>query len=31
MTDPGLGTVHGTQPFREYLEVLKRAVPDAKA
>ena len=31
MTDPGLGTVHGTQPFREYLEVLKQALPDAKA
>jgi steroid delta-isomerase-like uncharacterized protein len=30
-TDPGMGTVHGLQPFREYLETLKRAVPDARA
>jgi ketosteroid isomerase-like protein len=31
MMDPGLGTVHGPGPFREYLATLKRAVPDAKA
>jgi ketosteroid isomerase-like protein len=30
-TDPGMGTVHGLDPFREYLETLKRAVPDARA
>jgi len=30
-TDPGMGTVHGLSPFREYLEALKRAVPDARA
>jgi ketosteroid isomerase-like protein len=30
-TDPGIGTVHGQGPFREYIETLKRAVPDAKA
>ncbi len=30
-TDPGMGTVHGRAPFREYLETLKRAVPDARA
>jgi steroid delta-isomerase-like uncharacterized protein len=30
-TDPGMGTVHGIGPFREYLETLKRAVPDARA
>jgi ketosteroid isomerase-like protein len=29
--DPGLGTVHGPGPFRDYLATLKRAVPDAKA
>ena len=29
--DPGMGTVHGIPPFREYLETLKRAVPDAQA
>ncbi len=29
--DPGMGTVHGLEPFREYLETLKRAVPDARA
>jgi steroid delta-isomerase-like uncharacterized protein len=29
--DPGMGTVHGREPFRQYLEGLKRAVPDAKA
>lgn len=30
-TDPGMGTVHGHDPFREYIETLKRAVPDARA
>jgi steroid delta-isomerase-like uncharacterized protein len=30
-TDPGIGTVHGHGPFREYIETLKRAVPDARA
>ena len=30
-TDPGMGTVHGLEPFREYLETLKRALPDAEA
>jgi steroid delta-isomerase-like uncharacterized protein len=30
-TDPGMGTVHGHEPFREYLEVFKRAMPDAHA
>jgi ketosteroid isomerase-like protein len=30
-TDPGMGTVHGHGPFREYIETLKRAVPDARA
>jgi steroid delta-isomerase-like uncharacterized protein len=30
-TDPGMGTVHGLGPFREYLETLKRAVPNARA
>lgn len=30
-TDPGMGTVHGHGPFREYIETLKRAVPDACA
>jgi len=30
-TDPGMGTVHGLAPFREYLETLKRAMPDAQA
>ena len=29
--DPGMGTVHGISPFREYLETLKRAMPDARA
>jgi len=29
--DPGMETVHGISPFREYLETLKRAVPDAQA
>ena len=28
---PGDGTVHGLEPFREYLRTLKRAVPDARA
>jgi steroid delta-isomerase-like uncharacterized protein len=31
LIDPGLGTVQGKGPFREYLETLKRAVPDATA
>jgi predicted ester cyclase len=26
-----MGTVHGHEPFREYLEVFKRAMPDAHA
>jgi ketosteroid isomerase-like protein len=30
-TDPGMGTVHGLPPFREYLVTLKRAMPDARA
>ena len=30
-TDPGMGTVHGHGPFREYIETLRRAVPDARA
>jgi hypothetical protein len=30
-TDPGMGTVSGLAPFREYLETLKRAMPDARA
>jgi steroid delta-isomerase-like uncharacterized protein len=29
--DPGMGTVRGTRPFREYLETFKRAMPDARA
>jgi ketosteroid isomerase-like protein len=29
-TDPGMGTVHGHGPFREYIETLKRALPDAR-
>jgi ketosteroid isomerase-like protein len=29
--DPGMGTVHGIEPFREYLDTFKRAMPDAKA
>ena len=29
--DPGMGTVHGLEPFREYLETFKRAMPDAQA
>jgi ketosteroid isomerase-like protein len=29
--DPGMGTVFGHEPFREYLEVFKRAMPDAHA
>ena len=28
---PGMGTVYGHQPFREYLEIFKRAMPDAHA
>jgi ketosteroid isomerase-like protein len=31
MTDPGLGTVNGLAPFREYLDTFKRAMPDASA
>ena len=30
-TDPGMGTVHGLQPFRDYIATLKRAMPDARA
>jgi ketosteroid isomerase-like protein len=30
-TDPGMGTVHGIGPFREYLDTFKRAMPDARA
>ena len=29
--DPGMGTVHGIPPFREYLQTFKRAMPDARA
>ncbi len=29
--DPGMGTVHGIEPFREYLETFRRAMPDARA
>jgi ketosteroid isomerase-like protein len=29
--DPGMGVVRGIQPFRGYLETLKRALPDAQA
>ena len=29
--DPGMGTVYGHEPFREYLETFKRAMPDAHA
>jgi ketosteroid isomerase-like protein len=29
--DPGMGTVRGIEPFREYLETFKRAMPDARA
>jgi len=29
--DPGMGTVRGHGPFRDYIETLKRAVPDATA
>jgi len=31
ITDPGIGTVHGIGPFREYLESFKRAIPDGRA
>jgi ketosteroid isomerase-like protein len=31
IVDPGMGTVHGRDRFREYLEVFKRAMPDAQA
>jgi predicted ester cyclase len=30
-TDPGMGTVHGIKPFRDYLQTFKRAMPDARA
>ena len=29
--DPGMGKVHGRDRFREYLQTLKRALPDAQA
>jgi ketosteroid isomerase-like protein len=29
--DPGMGTVYGIDPFREYLQTFKRAMPDAGA
>ena len=29
--DPGMGTVSGLEPFREYLTTFKRAMPDARA
>ena len=29
--DPGMGTVYGHEPFREYLEIFKRAMPYAHA
>jgi ketosteroid isomerase-like protein len=28
---PGMGTVHGIEPFREYLQTFKRAMPNARA
>ena len=28
IADPGIGTVHGAEPFREYLQTFKRAIPD---
>lgn len=31
ITDPGMGTVRGIGPFREYLESFKRAIPDGRA
>jgi steroid delta-isomerase-like uncharacterized protein len=31
IVDPGMGTVHGRERFREYLETFKRAMPDARA
>jgi ketosteroid isomerase-like protein len=31
VSDPGMGTVHGIEPFREYLVTFKRAMPDAQA
>lgn len=31
IVDPGIGTVHGRERFREYLHRFKRAMPDAKA
>ncbi len=30
-TDPGMGKVYGLEPFRAYLETLRRAMPDARA
>ena len=30
VTDPGMGTVQGLDPFREYLTTFKRAMPDAR-
>jgi hypothetical protein len=29
--DPGMGASFGKEPFREYLEAFKRAMPDAHA
>lgn len=29
--DPGMGRCTGIEPFREYLETFKRAMPDARA
>ncbi len=31
LVDPGMGTVFGRGRFREYLEVFRRAMPDARA
>lgn len=28
--DPGMETMHGHGPFREYIEMIKRALPDAR-
>jgi ketosteroid isomerase-like protein len=30
IADPGIGTVRGAGPFREYLESFKRALPDGR-
>jgi steroid delta-isomerase-like uncharacterized protein len=30
IVDPGIGTVRGAGPFREYLETFKRAMPDGQ-